>query len=102
MESINIVLDDLEEPVAQIDEENVDVTIHVPASVPDSSEHNDQTETRNKKLDGYKSSKGVQKHHSAADIIGDVGEEVRMRGVPKNYREMIANVCYTCTTELEN
>ncbi|KAH6807819.1 hypothetical protein C2S51_028927 [Perilla frutescens var. frutescens] len=74
-----------------IDEESVDATIHVPASVPDSSEHSVPTEVRSEKLDVYNPSKGVQKNHSTSDIIGDMSEGVRTRGVRKNYHELIAN-----------
>ncbi|KAH6778751.1 hypothetical protein C2S52_009988 [Perilla frutescens var. hirtella] len=71
----------IHEPAAQIDDESFNVTIHVPASVPYSSENRDLTEARPVKQNVYKPSKGVQSNHSASDIIGEMSERVRTRGV---------------------
>ena len=123
MESINVVVDDVEEDVLEnldqgslleIAEADTGEPLNEPENVPTGTQTvtqegdptdvlEDVLDSGEDELNSREPSRRIQKNHPISEVIGDPNEGVRTRNVPRiNYREMIGHMCYTSTIEPKN
>ena len=115
MESINVVIEDIERDAIATDEDEVIITPSfvfgpdVSNDVPDTSNANEDYDSRSNDDEGVvntpikKLFSGIKNNHPTNFIIGNPNEGVTTpRKDPKNYLEMIGNVHLTSKIEPEN